>query len=433
MESIGSYEDIGSLKEWDQNPRYNQEAVDKVALSIKRFGFASPIIVRSEDRTIICGHTRFLAAQQIGLTQVPVRFMDLDPTEAQLLALADNRIGEIADWNEQLLGEILRDLREEDLSSIGFSDEELTSFIDDLDSDIPNDFEEYRPDLYERFLMPPFSVIDSSNGQWQKRKKHWKQYFSSNEGRGKCLINDSPLMQQVDGGTSIFDPVLCEVVYTWFSSEDALVLDPFAGGSVRGLMAAFLNRNYIGLDIREEQIEENVAQHKEQPNISKKVEWIHANSENIDLHVNEQADLIFTCPPYFDLEVYSDLKEDLSNKSFEEFLVSYQTIIEKSCQLLKDDRFAVVVIGDIRDNQGMYRNIVSKTIEYFLEAGLSLYNEIILKTALATVPLRAARPFKATRKVCKCHQNILVFLKGDPHKATDFCGEVSIIEEVIDG
>ena len=129
MESIGSFEDINTLYEWEDNPRHNEIAIDKVAQSIKRFGFASPLIVRKEDRKIICGNTRFLAAKKIGLTQVPVRFLDIDPVEARLLAIADNKIGELADWNNELLSEILQQHQEEDLFDLGFTDQELNSLL----------------------------------------------------------------------------------------------------------------------------------------------------------------------------------------------------------------------------------------------------------------------------------------------------------------
>ena len=132
-ESIGSYIDIKELVEWQNNPRHNGAAVQEVAKSIKRFGFASPIIARKEDNMVIAGHTRLAAARSLGLDKVPVRFVDLDPTEAQLLALADNKIGEIADWDNDLLSEILTDLQEHDLTGIGFSDTELDELISSVE------------------------------------------------------------------------------------------------------------------------------------------------------------------------------------------------------------------------------------------------------------------------------------------------------------
>ena len=146
-ESIGTYTPIEDLKEWENNPRHNDHAVAEVAKSIKRFGFASPIIARQEDNMVIAGHTRLAAARSLGLDTVPVRFVDLDPTEAQLLALADNKIGELADWDQDLLSEVLTDLKDEDLSGLGFSDAELEELIEEaqfepLDNVIEEDLED---------------------------------------------------------------------------------------------------------------------------------------------------------------------------------------------------------------------------------------------------------------------------------------------------
>lgn len=92
--------DIASIKPWPANPRKNDgEPVTRVADSIRRFGFAAPIVARLETREIIAGHTRWKAAQLLKLTHVPVRFVDLSEREAHLLALADNRLGELAEWD----------------------------------------------------------------------------------------------------------------------------------------------------------------------------------------------------------------------------------------------------------------------------------------------------------------------------------------------
>ncbi len=95
-----------ALHAWDKNPRKNEKAIPKVMESIKRFGFGSPILARKNGE-IIAGHTRWAAAEALGLDRVPVRYLDLDPAEAHLLALADNKLGEVADWDTAaLLGEL---------------------------------------------------------------------------------------------------------------------------------------------------------------------------------------------------------------------------------------------------------------------------------------------------------------------------------------
>lgn len=136
QEAAAIWVPITELKPWDKNPRSNAAAVAKVAESIKRFGFGSPIVARTADRQIIAGHTRILAAQKLGLTHVPVRFLDLDPVEARLLALADNKLGEIAEWNYPELAQVLADLKLEDadLLASGFDDEELDRLFAELNA-----------------------------------------------------------------------------------------------------------------------------------------------------------------------------------------------------------------------------------------------------------------------------------------------------------
>jgi len=136
-ESIGEYVDIDTLKEWEHNPRNNELAIAKVARSIERFGFASPVIAREEDNMVIAGHTRIAAARSLGLKTIPVRFMRLNKTEAELLALADNKLGEIAEWDEDMLKSLLEALPEHDLSDIGWNNEELDEIINGANFDIP--------------------------------------------------------------------------------------------------------------------------------------------------------------------------------------------------------------------------------------------------------------------------------------------------------
>ncbi len=146
-------------------------------------------------------------------------------------------------------------------------------------------------------------------------------------------------------------------------------------------------------------------------------EWLRGDGRDCAklAKVGEAYDLLFTCPPYFDLEVYSDMPGDLSNaSSYQDFLSMYRLAIQQSVSLLKPNRFAVIVVGDIRDKQGFYRNFVSDTIDAYRAAGMELYNEAILLTSMGTLPVRAGRQFGAGRKLGKAHQNVLVFFKGDP-------------------
>ncbi len=226
-------------------------------------------------------------------------------------------------------------------------------------------------------------------------------------------------------GTSIFDPVLCELAYTWFCPPTGDVLDPFAGGSVRGIVAAYLGRKYTGIDLRPEQIAANVEQAKDivPDNMPR---WIVGDSR--DAMPEEQFDFIFSCPPYADLEVYSDDPRDISTMDYGAFIEAYRAIIAGAVRRLRANRFACFVVGDVRDKKGMYRNFVSDTITAFHDAGAHLYNEAILVTAVGSLPIRVGKQFDSGRKLGKTHQNVLVFVNGDPKKATAACGPVVVAD-----
>lgn len=229
-------------------------------------------------------------------------------------------------------------------------------------------------------------------------------------------------------GTSIFDPVLCELSYRWFCKRGGVVLDPFAGGSVRGIVASKLGRAYIGMDLRAEQVAANREQADEICTDPMPV-WHCGDSTNIERTCKGvQADFIFSCPPYADLERYSDDPADLSTMDYAAFRPAYTAIIKGACALLRPNRFAAFVVGDVRDAKGMYYGFPWHTIEAFEAAGLRLYNEAVLVTAAGSLPLRAGKAFEATRKLGKTHQNFLVFCKGDPRKATDSIGPVEFGE-----
>jgi DNA modification methylase len=100
-------------------------------------------------------------------------------------------------------------------------------------------------------------------------------------------------------GTSVFDPALCEVMYLWFSKAGDSIIDPFAGGSVRGIVAVEVGRHYTGVDLRKEQIEANEA--NAEICTGEKPHWINGDSINIDTLAAGKYDFMFTCPPYGNL------------------------------------------------------------------------------------------------------------------------------------
>lgn len=236
---------------------------------------------------------------------------------------------------------------------------------------------------------------------------------------------DGTLDYQPSNGTSIFDPVLCELVYRWFCPPGHLILDPFAGGSVRGIVASKLGRRYVGIDLRPEQIEANRLQ---AARICTKTDppphWIVGDAIDLPTLAPDPVDLLFSCPPYGDLEVYSDDPRDLSTLPYAAFITKYRAIIAHAVAQLRPDRFACFVVGDLRDKAGYYRRFVAATEQAFEDAGARLYNSAILVTAVGSLPIRVGRMFDSARKLGKTHQNVVIFVKGDPAKATAAIGAV---------
>jgi len=235
-------------------------------------------------------------------------------------------------------------------------------------------------------------------------------------------------------GTSIFDPVLTELSYHWYSGAGDSVLDPFAGGSVRGIVAAYCGRSYLGVDLRPEQVAANREQwvriSGELPAPSDaSPEWRQGDARRLRQVVEgEQFDLVFSCPPYYDLEVYSDDPDDLSRApSYEEFLDGYLACLMGAADCLRDDRFAVLVVSEIRDpKSGLYRGFVADTVRAAGDAGLDFYNDAVLINACGSLPLRTRRMFAASRKLGRSHQAVLTFVKGDPVRAARHAGPVAV-------
>lgn len=306
--------------------------------------------------------------------------------------------------------------------------------------------------LEKTFIAPPLSVLDTRQGYWQERRRRWLAMGIQSElGRGADLLALSPAEQArerwamksgegrelvpgkgnarsdfgvytsneeegAQGGTSIFDPVLCELVYRWWCPPGGAILDPFAGGSVRGIVAAVLGHPYVGVELSARQVEANRAQAARilgpehvHP------EWINGDSRELAtlLPSRRQFDMVFSCPPYYDLEVYSEHPADLSAMpTYGAFLEGYRDAWAAALRRLRPNRFAAAVVTEIRDRAGLYRGFVPDTIRTIEAAGMALYNDAILVNSAGTLPLRVGKYMAAGRKLGRTHQNVLCFVKG---------------------
>ena len=423
--------DISDLKFDDKN--MNQHCPKGLGLlekSLQQFGAGRSILIDKSNR-IIAGNGVVEAAGNIGLENVQIvesdgkkiiavkrTDIDLDSKEGRELAMADNAVAaEDLNWDKGNIDEVSE--------QFGIDPGDWIS-----DWGESKGFEEdygVAGSMQDKYGAPPFSVLDTRQGNWQEQRQKWLALgIESEKGRNDNLLEFSPVTQlKGKNGTSVFDPFLCELMYKWFCPLEGNILDPFAGGSVRGIVAAKTGHNYLGLELRPEQVEANIAQRDRIiGNMPESLNWIIGDSNKTLDTINQEFDMIFSCPPYADLEVYSDDPDDLSNMSYEDFKKVYSSIIKKSVSKLKDNRFACFVVGEVRNKSGEYKNFVADTIKAFLDAGCVYYNELILVNSAGTLPLRAGRVFNSSRKIGKMHQNILVFYKGDMAKIKADFGEI---------
>ncbi len=437
------YISIEKLSAHPQNPRKvdaHQMAILCDSIKANPDYFEARPILCNKEYVIFAGNMRFLAAKQIGLKEVPCAVMDITPERQREIMIRDNR--QNGEWDFDTLANTFS---VDELLSWGFESKELLgtnwSFGISNSNEILDDVAHKK--LTEHFIVPPFSILDSRQGYWLKRKQAWRDImgvisetrtdvlFKSKSGGvvdyyskktevekllGRSVTNDEfereyLTTEMLNDGSSSFDPVLAEIIFTWFSPKRGKILDPFAGEQVKGIVAGELKMPYSGVDLRQEQVDVNNKACAKYPD----VKFYAGDSNNIDTVVpDSDYDLIFTSPPYYDLEIYS--KADMSALgTYEEFMAQYKNIFTKAVAKLKDNRFVVVKVGEIRaKDTSVYRNFVGDNIMIFKELGLKYWNELILVTMAGTLPIRAPKQFNTSRLIGKSHQNILVFFKGDP-------------------
>ena len=533
-----AYVAVDAIPPHPSNPKSHD--LTGLVASIRRLGFAEPIVIDQRTGLNVSGHGRVEALALLAarvdagetddqgqpytlpsgvvvaedgqwLAPVYIGWSSTDDLEAEAALIALNRIGERGGWHDAPLLAVLERLEDLDagLDSIGYDDRDLMDLRERLSELEDSPAETARATLAERFGVAPLSVLDSRSGTWQERKRAWLGLgIRSEVGRGTQIgglvqggeggswadkitaekgqesldairstgSNGGLAIESVSGadpafyakkrraekllgreldtadfvahyyvapdgpanlsstGTSVFDPVLCEVAYRWFLPPvGGTVLDPFSGGSVRGIVAAWLGHRYVGVDLRAEQTEANAVQATEILDDDQPVPtWHVGDATALDAALPDDldlVDLIFSCPPYYDLERYSDDPADLSNLStYDEFDKLHAAAIGQAVDRLADDRFAVWVVGEVRGKDGRYHGLIPDTVAAFAAAGCVLYNEAILITPAGSVPVRAGRQMDAGRKLGKTHQNVLVFYKGNPKGAARGWGPPSGVE-----
>ncbi len=403
---------INLIKSNPNNPRLiKDDKFKKLVQSIKDFPEMLDIrpIVVNKDNIILGGNMRFKACKEAGLKDVPVKIVELTQEQEREFIIKDNTSGGEWDWDM-----LANEWDKEELNEWGLDTPDEWGVDDDKQAEAHNK-------LTEIFTIPPFSILDTRQGYWQDRKRYWKELIGDNgESRDESMGKFNPEYKKEKGlktgfgsvgqSVSLLDPVLSELTNRWFGLDNCKTFDCFAGDSVFGFVSDYLGNEFTGIELRQEQTDLNNERLK-----GSKSKYICDDGQNVLKHIEENSqDLLFSCPPYFDLEVYSDLENDASNqKEYSDFLQILDNAFSGAIKCLKYNRFAVITVGDIRDKKGFYYRFVDDIKDIFKRNNILLYNELILVEQIGTKAMTVSKSM-GNRKIGKCHQNVLVFYKGDP-------------------
>jgi hypothetical protein len=431
---------IDDIQPHPRNP--NQGDVGGISTSIDANDFFGACIVQRSSGYILVGNHRWMAAKAVGMKTIPVLYVECNDERALRILLADNQFAQLASMDENALIDLLKELTETEtgLEGTGFTGDDIDEMMAGLglggdgSDDKKPDKDEARRNLAQRFGVPPFSVLDARQGYWIERKRSWKALGIDGvqgrheEGVGKCIkahrgdyVGD--ILADFNSGTSVFDPVLAELCMRWLTPRGGSILDPFGGECTKGCVAAHLGYDYTGIEIRADQVEINRKAAKE---MGVTPEWINGDSLKLPQYIKKgrQFDLIFTSPPYWNLEDYKGGSKDGSGlESYMKFMEWYEGIFALAVPYLADNRFLCVKVGEVRDRDGAYVDFVGDNIKMFTRMGLHYYNEAILVTSVGTLRLRVTKHFMASRKLGKTHQNVLMFWKGDLNKIGEVLGD----------
>ena len=383
-------------RNYRKHDKKNKSLIKK---SLEKFGAGRSIVIDAEGE-IIGGNGVYEQAQKLGLKTkivetdgselVVVKRTDLktDDDKRKALAVMDNSTSDTSEFDLELL-------------TADFSVDELEDFGIELPEEKEEE-EEEKGNIDDDFVIFPCSVLDQSSKKWQERKKKWMEklkcenvletrqdslttsvinkhpktyslflkYKDKNKNNVKLSFNEfiekfnPPEFEEekdkvASKGVSVFDPVLSELCCKWFTPYNgSKIFDCFAGDCFKGLVFALCGYEFTGIEIRQEQIDDNNNIIKKFENLN--IKYICDDGQNVDQYFQEQSqDLLFSCPPYFDLEIYSKLPNDASNqKDYCDFLQILDNAYSKSIKILKDNRFAVIVVGDIRNKMGFYYNFI---------------------------------------------------------------------------
>jgi hypothetical protein len=257
------------------------------------------------------------------------------------------------------------------------------------------------------------SVIDCRAQSYVTRSQYWKRFGVALDATGRDHVATVAGAGWGTGWsassqiTSTFNPALAEVLVSWYSNPGGMVIDPFCGGPVRGVVAAMMGRRYHGADIRPEQIQANQTETEKLPPTDHLPTYEHADSLRSRWPA---AQMVFTSPPYHDLEIYSDDPLDLSTMTWPNYLRALSASFQYTAAALTPGGFAVWVIADIPG-----RPLVAELTKIGDSSPLVDYHETLtIVHRVGTAGWRAAVNYPRTGRATRVHSSAVVFKAVEP-------------------
>jgi len=421
---------ISEVKINPNNPRLiKDDKFKKLVKSIQDFPEMLKIrpIVVNADMVVLGGNMRLKACKEAGLKEVPIiKANELTEEQQREFLIKDNVSG--GEWDWDLLA---NEWDADQLNDWGLDVHDFDSQIFDNKENIEEKEIKSIEKLKDKFIIPPFSILNAREKTWQERKTYWKNLIkdtgitrdtgNQTNTRYRSVKGFSASREEETIG-SVLDPVLSEIIIKWFGLKDSNMFDCFSGDTVFGYISGYLGNKFTGIELRQSQVNFNSERTK-----GFSVKYICDDGINVLNHIQELSqDLLFSCPPYFDLEVYSDLPNDASNqKEYKDFLQILEKAFTNSIKCLKNNRFAVIVCGDVRDKKGNYYRFPDHIKEIFEKNNMPLYNELILVDPIGNLHMRVGK-YMEHRKIGKTHQNVLVFYKGNPKEIKNIYPKIEI-------
>lgn len=243
-----------------------------------------------------------------------------------------------------------------------------------------------------------------------RRIRDWRRLTGETGHSGERTGTFRADHQSIYTGThSVFPVPLAEwIILRYGGNLGGVILDAFAGGPPRALVASVMGYKYVGYEIRQEQIDEN-KKILTTLGLLDNVEYRNSSGITLDGDTN-LYDMALTCPPYFNLEVYSDKIEDISNcKTYQLFDANMMACAEAHRKVMKPGALVCIVVGNFRDKKsGELIDFRGDTVQNFKSAGFLFWQDVVLSKNFASAAVRAGNAWK-NKKLVPRHEHLLVF------------------------